>query len=136
MKPGMRPPMFTCWLFWSVSPCLCTPESKSPFNFAFINHTIMQHVNMITVTCKNRLSGLNEICYTKRLWLYVSKIRIFFSSSFFFFNRNKRKIMRIFALPPTVGSSPEPNFYDSLQKVRLRQQLEMYSLGGFGSFSA
>ncbi|XP_034399359.1 small integral membrane protein 19 isoform X2 [Cyclopterus lumpus] len=41
---------------------------------------------------------------------------------------NKRKIMRIFTLPPTVGSSPEPNFYDSLQKVRLRQQLEMYSL--------
>ncbi|XP_068423181.1 small integral membrane protein 19 isoform X2 [Clinocottus analis] len=41
---------------------------------------------------------------------------------------NKRKIMRIFALPPTVGSTPEPNFYDSLQKVRLRQQLEMYSL--------
>uniref|UniRef100_A0A3B5M2N4 Small integral membrane protein 19 n=1 Tax=Xiphophorus couchianus TaxID=32473 RepID=A0A3B5M2N4_9TELE len=39
-----------------------------------------------------------------------------------------RKIMRIFTLPPTVGSSPEPNFYDSLQKVRLRQQLEMYSL--------
>ncbi|XP_032411673.1 small integral membrane protein 19 isoform X2 [Xiphophorus hellerii] len=43
--------------------------------------------------------------------------------------KNKRKIMRIFTLPPTVGSSPEPNFYDSLQKVRLRQQLEMYSLG-------
>uniref|UniRef100_UPI0037E7D43D small integral membrane protein 19 isoform X2 n=1 Tax=Semicossyphus pulcher TaxID=241346 RepID=UPI0037E7D43D len=41
---------------------------------------------------------------------------------------NKRKIMRIFSLPPTAGSSPEPNFYDSLQKVRLRQQLEMYSL--------
>ena len=37
--------------------------------------------------------------------------------------------MRIFTLPPTVASSPEPNFYDSLQKVRLRQQLEMYSLG-------
>lgn len=37
--------------------------------------------------------------------------------------------MRIFTLPPTAGSSPEPNFYDSLQKVRLRQQLEMYSLG-------
>lgn len=37
--------------------------------------------------------------------------------------------MRIFTLPPAVGSSPEPNFYDSLQKVRLRQQLEMYSLG-------
>ncbi|MEQ2221505.1 Small integral membrane protein 19 [Ilyodon furcidens] len=42
--------------------------------------------------------------------------------------KNKRKIMRIFTLPPTAGSSPEPNFYDSLQKVRLRQQLEMYSL--------
>ncbi|XP_061757470.1 small integral membrane protein 19 isoform X2 [Nerophis ophidion] len=41
---------------------------------------------------------------------------------------NKRKIMRIFTLPPTVESSTEPNFYDSLQKVRLRQQLEMYSL--------
>ncbi|KAM3867248.1 small integral membrane protein 19 [Diretmus argenteus] len=42
--------------------------------------------------------------------------------------KNKRKIMRIFALPPTVGTNPEPNFYDSLQKVRLRQQLEMYSM--------
>uniref|UniRef100_A0AAZ3QT06 Small integral membrane protein 19 n=1 Tax=Oncorhynchus tshawytscha TaxID=74940 RepID=A0AAZ3QT06_ONCTS len=41
---------------------------------------------------------------------------------------NKRKIMRIFALPPTAGATTEPNFYDSLQKVRLRQQLEMYSL--------
>uniref|UniRef100_A0A667ZA91 Small integral membrane protein 19 n=1 Tax=Myripristis murdjan TaxID=586833 RepID=A0A667ZA91_9TELE len=46
--------------------------------------------------------------------------------------KNKRKIMRIFALPPAAGSSPEPNFYDSLQKVRLRQQLEMYSLGEVG----
>lgn len=36
--------------------------------------------------------------------------------------------MRIFTMPPAVGSAPEPNFYDSLQKVRLRQQLEMYSL--------
>lgn len=42
--------------------------------------------------------------------------------------KNKRKIMRIFTLPPAAGSNPEPNFYDSLQKVRLRQQLEMYSL--------
>ncbi|XP_061690729.1 small integral membrane protein 19 isoform X2 [Syngnathoides biaculeatus] len=41
---------------------------------------------------------------------------------------NKRKIMRIFTLPPAAESNPEPNFYDSLQKVRLRQQLEMYSL--------
>ncbi|XP_061582391.1 small integral membrane protein 19 [Cololabis saira] len=42
--------------------------------------------------------------------------------------KNKRKIMRIFSVPPAAGSSQEPNFYDSLQKVRLRQQLEMYSL--------
>ncbi|KAK9396705.1 small integral membrane protein 19 [Crotalus adamanteus] len=41
--------------------------------------------------------------------------------------RNKRKIMRIFTLPPTVEIS-EPNFYDSMKKVRLRQQLEMYSI--------
>ncbi|MBN3280072.1 SMI19 protein, partial [Polyodon spathula] len=43
--------------------------------------------------------------------------------------KNKRKIMRIFTVPPTVESTPEPNFYDSIQKVRLRQQLEMYSIG-------
>uniref|UniRef100_A0A674BXK7 Small integral membrane protein 19 n=1 Tax=Salmo trutta TaxID=8032 RepID=A0A674BXK7_SALTR len=49
--------------------------------------------------------------------------------------KNKRKIMRIFALPPTAGATTEPNFYDSLQKVRLRQQLEMYSLGEFVSHS-
>ncbi|MGH0137782.1 UNVERIFIED_CONTAM: hypothetical protein FKN15_025201 [Acipenser sinensis] len=42
--------------------------------------------------------------------------------------KNKRKIMRIFTVPPTVDSTPEPNFYDSIQKVRLRQQLEMYSI--------
>ncbi|XP_044303187.1 small integral membrane protein 19 isoform X2 [Varanus komodoensis] len=42
--------------------------------------------------------------------------------------RNKRKIMRIFALPPTVEIPAEPNFYDSMKKVRLRQQLEMYSI--------
>ncbi|XP_070582370.1 small integral membrane protein 19 isoform X1 [Erythrolamprus reginae] len=42
--------------------------------------------------------------------------------------RNKRKIMRIFTLPPTVEMPPEPNFYDSMKKVRLRQQLEMYSI--------
>lgn len=50
------------------------------------------------------------------------------TASFTYSHRNKRKIMRIFTMPPTVGSAPEPNFYDSLQKVRLRQQLEMYSL--------
>ncbi|ETE63416.1 hypothetical protein E2320_002465 [Naja naja] len=42
--------------------------------------------------------------------------------------RNKRKIMRIFTLPPTVEIPSEPNFYDSMKKVRLRQQLEMYSI--------
>ncbi|KAK7921848.1 hypothetical protein WMY93_008750 [Mugilogobius chulae] len=42
--------------------------------------------------------------------------------------QNKRKIMRIFTLPPSAGANTEPNFYDSLQKVRLRQQLEMYSI--------
>ncbi|KAH0627059.1 hypothetical protein JD844_002430 [Phrynosoma platyrhinos] len=41
---------------------------------------------------------------------------------------NKRKIMRIFTLPPTVEIPAEPNFYDSVKKVRLRQQLEMYSI--------
>ncbi|XP_028661669.1 small integral membrane protein 19 [Erpetoichthys calabaricus] len=40
--------------------------------------------------------------------------------------KNKRKIMRIFSVPPTVEPTPEPNFYDNMQKVRLRQQLEMY----------
>ncbi|KAJ6660593.1 hypothetical protein lerEdw1_017590 [Lerista edwardsae] len=43
--------------------------------------------------------------------------------------RNKRKIMRIFTLPPTVEVPAEPNFYDSVKKIRLRQQLEMYSIG-------
>nr|XP_028557580.1 small integral membrane protein 19-like [Podarcis muralis] len=42
--------------------------------------------------------------------------------------RNKRKIMRIFTLPPAVEVPPEPNFYDSVKKIRLRQQLEMYSI--------
>ncbi|MBN3293637.1 SMI19 protein, partial [Polypterus senegalus] len=43
--------------------------------------------------------------------------------------KNKRKIMRIFSVPPTVEPTPEPNFYDNMQKVRLRQQLEMYYIG-------
>ncbi|NXD22996.1 SMI19 protein, partial [Spelaeornis formosus] len=41
---------------------------------------------------------------------------------------NKRRIMRIFTLPPTAETPPEPNFYDSMKKIRLRQQLEMYSI--------
>ncbi|NXG85333.1 SMI19 protein, partial [Stercorarius parasiticus] len=40
--------------------------------------------------------------------------------------RNKRRIMRIFTLPPAAETPPEPNFYDSMKKIRLRQQLEMY----------
>ncbi|XP_067903568.1 small integral membrane protein 19 [Heterodontus francisci] len=40
--------------------------------------------------------------------------------------KNKRKIMRIFTVPPAADATPEPNFYDNLQKVRFRQQLEMY----------
>ncbi|KAM7021331.1 small integral membrane protein 19 isoform 1-T1 [Passerculus sandwichensis] len=42
--------------------------------------------------------------------------------------RNKRRIMRIFTLPPAAETPPEPNFYDSMKKIRLRQQLEMYSI--------
>uniref|UniRef100_A0A8B9PI85 Small integral membrane protein 19 n=2 Tax=Apteryx TaxID=8821 RepID=A0A8B9PI85_APTOW len=42
--------------------------------------------------------------------------------------RNKRRIMRIFTLPPAADTPPEPNFYDSMKKIRLRQQLEMYSI--------
>ncbi|XP_067413038.1 small integral membrane protein 19 isoform X3 [Emydura macquarii macquarii] len=42
--------------------------------------------------------------------------------------RNKRKIMRIFTLPPTAEVPSEPNFYDNMKKIRLRQQLEMYSI--------
>ncbi|XP_015263215.1 PREDICTED: small integral membrane protein 19 [Gekko japonicus] len=51
---------------------------------------------------------------------------IYFAYTFDF--RNKRKIMRIFTLPPTVEIPSEPNFYDSVKKIRLRQQLEMYSI--------
>ncbi|XP_010209793.1 PREDICTED: small integral membrane protein 19 [Tinamus guttatus] len=44
------------------------------------------------------------------------------------FRRNKRRIMRIFTLPAAADTPPEPNFYDSMKKIRLRQQLEMYSI--------
>uniref|UniRef100_A0A8C3THJ4 Small integral membrane protein 19 n=1 Tax=Chelydra serpentina TaxID=8475 RepID=A0A8C3THJ4_CHESE len=49
--------------------------------------------------------------------------------SLFLYFRNKRKIMRIFTVPPTAEAPSEPNFYDSMKKIRLRQQLEMYSIG-------
>uniref|UniRef100_G1SK66 Small integral membrane protein 19 n=2 Tax=Oryctolagus cuniculus TaxID=9986 RepID=G1SK66_RABIT len=47
---------------------------------------------------------------------------------FMYAKRNKRKIMRIFSVPPTEEASSEPNFYDTISKIRLRQQLEMYSI--------
>ncbi|XP_053552660.1 small integral membrane protein 19 [Bombina bombina] len=45
---------------------------------------------------------------------------------FMYARKNKRKIMRIFTVPPAVGASSEPIFYDDMKTVRLRQQLEMY----------
>nr|XP_012331416.1 small integral membrane protein 19 isoform X1 [Aotus nancymaae]XP_021531504.1 small integral membrane protein 19 isoform X1 [Aotus nancymaae]XP_021531505.1 small integral membrane protein 19 isoform X1 [Aotus nancymaae]XP_021531506.1 small integral membrane protein 19 isoform X1 [Aotus nancymaae] len=47
---------------------------------------------------------------------------------FMYAKRNKRRIMRIFSVPPTEETLSEPNFYDTLSKIRLRQQLEMYSI--------
>lgn len=47
---------------------------------------------------------------------------------FMYAKRNKRKIMRIFSVPPTAETLSEPNFYDTMSKIRLRQQLEMYSI--------
>lgn len=47
---------------------------------------------------------------------------------FMYAKRNKRKIMRIFSMPPTAETLAEPNFYDTISKIRLRQQLEMYSI--------
>ncbi|XP_041529570.1 small integral membrane protein 19 isoform X2 [Microtus oregoni] len=44
------------------------------------------------------------------------------------FTRNKRKIMRIFSVPPSEETLSEPNFYDTMSKIRLRQQLEMHSI--------
>uniref|UniRef100_A0A8C7AMN4 Small integral membrane protein 19 n=3 Tax=Mustelinae TaxID=169418 RepID=A0A8C7AMN4_NEOVI len=47
---------------------------------------------------------------------------------FMYAKRNKRKIMRIFSVPPTAETLSEPSFYDTMSKIRLRQQLEMYSI--------
>ncbi|KAL0613904.1 Small integral membrane protein 19 [Plecturocebus cupreus] len=47
---------------------------------------------------------------------------------FMYAKRNKRRIMRIFSVPPTEEPLSEPNFYDTISKIRLRQQLEMYSI--------
>ncbi|MBZ3884017.1 Small integral membrane protein 19 [Sciurus carolinensis] len=53
---------------------------------------------------------------------------------FMYAKRNKRKIMRIFSVPPTEEMS-EPNFYDTMSKIRLRQQLEMYSICNYKAAS-
>ncbi|KAM4609483.1 small integral membrane protein 19 isoform 1-T4 [Discoglossus pictus] len=45
---------------------------------------------------------------------------------FMYAKKNKRKIMRIFTVPPTVDNTSEANFYDDMKTIRLRQQLEMY----------
>ncbi|XP_004382146.1 small integral membrane protein 19 [Trichechus manatus latirostris] len=47
---------------------------------------------------------------------------------FMYAKRNKRKILRIFSVPPTAEILSEHNFYDTISKIRLRQQLEMYSI--------
>ncbi|EHB09039.1 hypothetical protein GW7_04403 [Heterocephalus glaber] len=47
---------------------------------------------------------------------------------FMYAKRNKRRIMRIFSVPSTEETLSEPNFYDTMSKIRLRQQLEMYSI--------
>lgn len=47
---------------------------------------------------------------------------------FMYAKRNKRKIMRIFSVPPTAETLSESSFYDTISKIRLRQQLEMYSI--------
>ncbi|XP_031999677.1 small integral membrane protein 19 isoform X1 [Hylobates moloch] len=47
---------------------------------------------------------------------------------FMYAKRNKRRIMRIFSVPPIEETLSEPNFYDTISKIRLRQQLEMYSI--------
>ncbi|XP_043839188.1 small integral membrane protein 19 [Dromiciops gliroides] len=47
---------------------------------------------------------------------------------FMYARRNKRKIMRIFSVPPVSETLTESNFYDTMSKIRLRQQLEMYSI--------
>ncbi|XP_032806823.1 small integral membrane protein 19 [Petromyzon marinus] len=40
--------------------------------------------------------------------------------------RNRRKIQRIFGMPPSADRGQEDAFLSDLQTVRLRQQLEMY----------
>uniref|UniRef100_A0A8D2NPP2 Small integral membrane protein 19 n=1 Tax=Zosterops lateralis melanops TaxID=1220523 RepID=A0A8D2NPP2_ZOSLA len=75
-------------------------------------------------------SRKNWICYpacNKPVTTHLKEILVILSTAPR--KENKRRIMRIFTLPPAAETPPEPNFYDSMKKIRLRQQLEMYSIG-------
>lgn len=45
---------------------------------------------------------------------------------FMYAKRNKRKIMRIFSVPPAEEMLSEPSFYDTMNRIRLRQQVEAH----------
>lgn len=45
---------------------------------------------------------------------------------FMYAKRNKRKIMRIFSVPPAGEMLSEPSFYDTMNRIRLRQQAEAH----------
>lgn len=45
---------------------------------------------------------------------------------FMYAKRNKRKIMRIFSVPPAGEMLSEPSFYDTVSRIRLRQQADTY----------
>ncbi|XP_054993055.1 small integral membrane protein 19-like [Sorex araneus] len=47
---------------------------------------------------------------------------------FMYAKRSTRKIMRIFSVPSSAETLSEPNFYDTMSKIRLRQHLEVYSV--------
>ncbi|GAB1293038.1 Small integral membrane protein 19 [Apodemus speciosus] len=45
---------------------------------------------------------------------------------FMYAKRNKRKIMRIFSVPPAEEMLSEPSFYDTVSRIRLRQQVDVH----------
>ncbi|XP_028638721.1 small integral membrane protein 19 isoform X1 [Grammomys surdaster] len=45
---------------------------------------------------------------------------------FMYAKRNKRKIMRIFSVPPAEEMLSEPSFYDTVSRIRLRQQVDAH----------
>ncbi|KAM7157500.1 small integral membrane protein 19-like [Molossus nigricans] len=59
--------------------------------------------------------------------VYLAVILVSFGL-FMYAKRNKRKIMRIFSVLLAAETLSEPNFYDTISKIRLRQQLQMYSI--------